>query len=1006
MISLLFKSYLKINILLVWVTLITCCTTEAQIPGFEQSVIPGVLYDAENWVQNEGYHSARQELENVYSRLQSLDARCNAVFILLKSAFEDQEYENAYQWSSNFLSSFPNDRRKFDVLLIHGISAFQTKRVDIALKDLGIFIQNRNSDSVYNLATFWRAMCYLETGDWQSAEMDLRTAYLDSSITGNRDIVLMGLALSLERRGKYNEAIDKLQQLLNEFPQSRFLSDAKIRLASLYLRIGSPDRSYEIIQNVRPSYPQRQEFILIKAEGALQLKKFQEAEEEFGNYLKSFPKSDNARKVQYSLAWSFLQQGRYDHALSIFDSLAHERDSISFAALYEGAVISLLNGNQAQAVARFDSLTQYSPYDYYAEKAYYQMGLTEYRMKRFREARRAFQLAARLFPESQNRYLAYRMLGETNIALGDFSNAQYAFSRVRQLKGSSDAVSAAMYKEGICLYHLGRFKSSAEMFNNILKTFPRHKKLAEVYVWRGEALYQDARFEEAERSFADALRLFSDNPKKVDASYGRAWCLFEQKKFRESANAFNAFRRDNPDDNRIIDATLREADCYFFLGDYEKSNSLYAQLADLRKNPKYAEYATFQIAMSYLQRGDSQRGIEHLRNFIVKYPSSIYNEIVLFNIAWAYFSNNQYKEAISEFRTLIINYPESQLMPRVLFNMGDAFYNLREYDSARVYYQRVPEEFPQSPLVTDALTGLQYTYEAEGRPSAAVAQIDALLNSSQQGISQEELLLKKGDILFGQGEFGEAVIEYNKLLSLNPDRPAQGKAYLQLARAYEMENNIPRAIEYYEKIMNDYFDLDFAPNAGLALGVARIKTKKYREAIKVFDEFERKFPNSVLLSEVMYNNGVAWVNLKDNNNAISKFRSVIGKFQDDIFADRSRLQLARILLSSKKYRASLDTLNSVINRRSDDLAAEALLIAGENYLSLKKPADALQVFRDVYEQYTEFPILVERAHLGAGECYERLKNIRDARLHYEEVVASGIDPVIKKDAQDRLRRLR
>jgi tetratricopeptide (TPR) repeat protein len=111
-------------------------------------------------------------------------------------------------------------------------------------------------------------------------------------------------------------------------------------------------------------------------------------------------------------------------------------------------------------------------------------------------------------------------------------------------------------------------------------------------------------------------------------------------------------------------------------------------------------------------------------------------------------------------------------------------------------------------------------------------------------------------------------------------------------------------------------------------------------------------------------------------------------------------------MSNKQYRASLDTLNSVLNRRSDDIAAEALLMAGENYLSMKKPADALQAFRDVYEQYTEFPMLVERAHLGAGECYERLKNVRDARLHYEEVVASGIDPAVKKDAQERLRRLR
>jgi TolA-binding protein len=994
------------RLLYLWIAASTAFVLRAQVPDIDQSKLPDALPQGEQWLSNNGYHAARQQLEEIYTLLPSVEARRDALFILLKSSFEDQEYENAYQWSSDFLFDFPNDRRKREVLLIRGICAFQTERTDAAYADLDAVLRLKPEGSEARLATFWRAMCSLEDGDWQSAESDLRSTYEDSLVSANGDIVLMGMALSYERRHEYRSAIDVLERFLIEFPRSRFVPDAKIRLASLYLRLGSPEKSVEVLENVKPSYPQRQEYMLIKAEGALQADRFTEAENGFSSYVKSFPRSKDVRNAQYGLAWSLVQQGKYKEALIEFDTLGHGSDSMAFAALYESAILALLNGNPMEAVDRFDTLTQVSPYDLYAEKAYYQMGLTHYRAKRYREARRAFQLAARLFPESKNRTLAYRMLGESNVALGDFSNAQYAFGRVRQLNAPTDLAAPSMYKEGICLYHLGRFKSSADLFNNLLKTFPKHDNLAEVYVWRGEALYQDGRYGEAEKSFTDALNLFPENPKKVDAAYGRAWCLFEQKKFNSAAVAFNSFSKNNPQDDRVLDATLREADCYFFLGDYEKSSSLYASLADLKKNSRYAEYADFQIAMSYVQRGESERGIEQLRNFMSKYPSSIYNEVVRFNVAWTYFSKNQFNEAIGDFRILMGEFPQSQLMPRVLFNMGDAFYNLRQYDSARVYYQRVPKEYPQSPLVADALTGLQYTYEAEGRPTAAVAQIDTLLRSSQTGISQEELLLKKGDILFGQGEFGGAVIEYNKILSLNPNRAVQGKAYYQLARAYEMENNIPQAVKYYETVLKDYTDLDFAPNAVLALGIADIKAKRYREAVAVFIEFETKFPNSPLLSEVRYNQGVAYVNMKEKNDAVSRFTSVIEKHPEDIFADRSRLQLSRILLGNKQYRASLDTLNSVISRRSDDIAAEALLLSGENYLSMKKPEDALQTFRDVYEQYTEFPMLVERAHLGAGECYERLKKVNDARLHYEEVVASGIDPVIKKDAQERLRRLR
>jgi TolA-binding protein len=79
---------------------------------------------------------------------------------------------------------------------------------------------------------------------------------------------------------------------------------------------------------------------------------------------------------------------------------------------------------------------------------------------------------------------------------------------------------------------------------------------------------------------------------------------------------------------------------------------------------------------------------------------------------------------------------------------------------------------------------------------------------------------------------------------------------------------------------------------------------------------------------------------------------------------------------------------------------------GEDYLLLKKTKDALRAFLDVSEQYTEFPLLVERGLLGQGECYERLREKKKARDMYQRVVETAVDPQIKKDAEERLKRLR
>jgi TolA-binding protein len=843
----------------------------------------------------------------------------------------------------------------------------------------------------------------LDGGDWESAETDLRHAYEDSS--AYRDIALMGWALSLERRNAYDQAIELLEKFRAEFPASSLLPEVNVRLASLSLRRSNPQRTLSLLAETKPTTRTRQEYALLGPEASMRLGAYEQAQIGFEQFVQQFPDSRYARRARFGAGSALVKRGDFSAAQELFDSLGVGTDSLAYRALYESGVLALLQDRTIDAEQRFTTLTERSPYDTYAEQANFQLGMTNYRAKHFREARRYFQLAARMFPESNTRARSYRMLGETNLALGDFSNAQFCFSQVRHLNAPDELLAPAMYQEGVCLYHLGRFKSSAQMLADVLSKYPRDPYAPEGYVWMGEALYQDYRFAEAEHAYSEALRLFPANAKRAEAAYGVAWSLFEQKKFAQSAAAFDRFASDYPSSGHLLDAALRKADCYFFLGQYDKSSTLYADLASTKTDNRTVEYAAFQLAMSYLQRGESARGIAQLREFLTSHPASIYNEVVQFNIGWEYFSKEQYALALPELLTVMERYPASQLMPRVLFNMGDCYYNLKEYDNARAYYQRVIKEYPQSLLVSDALNGLQFTYERQGRPAGALAEIDTLL-STQSTQPTGDLLMRKGDILFGQGDFAGAIQEYQRVIATKPARAVAARALHQLGRSYELENNPQRAITFYAQVPTDYPDADVAPASLLALGMAEIKMKQFREAANVLGAFSRRYPDSPLLSEAAYYHALALASSGDNAGASTGFRVLLEQFPNDVFADRGRLQIAQLLRERKEYRAAIDTLTSVLNRRSDDIAAEALVLIGQNFFAMKKYTDALQAFNDVLRQYTDFPLMTERARMGLGESYEKLRDRKQARAAYEVVARTAVDPALKKDAQDRLRRLR
>lgn len=1031
-------------LLLAIVSLLIGPQAVGQPPLIEQGKRSRPVAEQARQLMNAGlYQKAQWLIEDELRDLSRSERRDELLFLLLESYFKQQRFEEAYQTSRQFLAEQPTGERRMLGFYYQGISAHHTERFDVAAHACETFAAQGSSHPLLVEVYYWRALSELERGNAEGAEEYAHLSLERMSVQGaeskrvGKENVLLIVALAKEHQGEIVRAIELLEQFVKDYPTGELIGDARIRLVALYLRKGEFHNALSHLRAVEPKTSrQRHEWLFLSAEVEFWMERYPQAIARYRELLHRFPAGTFARQARHGLAWALLWSNMPDDAKREFRQLITVNDSITQTALYQIGVISLLQNNTAEAVDAFEQLGQRFPYDDHADNAYFHLGMIRYRANQYPEARRNFQLAARLFPRSEIRAESYRMLGEASLAVGDLSYAQYAFSQVRKLAAEARhrmmqapaetgmryerkeaptfvevdhlLLAAAMFQEGVALYHLGRFNSSADRFDEFVRAQRNHPRLGEAHVWRGEALYQAGKFDEAEQAFTAALeKLRSADPKRAEALYGLSWSLFEQKKFRRAIASFDRFLDENPKNERVIEATLRKADCYFFLRDYEIASELYASLAQVRRASRSAEYAAFQLGMSFIQRGETERGVEHLRGFLQRHSESMYVEVAHFNIAWAYFSREQYQRANEDFRRFEQKYPESQLMPRVLLNSGDAFYNLAMYDSARVYYQRLIEAYPTSLLLADAINGLQFTYQAQGRGREAVAAIDTLIAGRSNAGGKEDLVLQKADILFGQGDFGQAAMEYLRTLELRPSNSVKARALHQLGRIYEFEHNHTVAASFFERVAAEFPESELAPTSLLSLGNMSMKQSQWTAAITRFVQFEERYSASPLLWEALYNVGVCHTHLKNMDAARKQFEKVIERAPtDEVFADRSRLQIARMLQSRKQHAAAIDALLNVVQRRDDGLSAEALLLMGENYLALKKPADALEAFSQAVEGFAQYPLLVERGLLGSGECYERLNDRTRARSAYDKVVATAIDPAIKKDAQDRLRRLR
>lgn len=121
-------------------------------------------------------------------------------------------------------------RKRPDALLYIANCQYELGNYDESIKTLKELNNQFSDPKIISLSYYKMAMSYLKKGDMDNALVSLK------SILNIKDIPLQDLALLetgkiLELSGKTEDAKNKYRELINKFPKSALLNDAKTRLA-------------------------------------------------------------------------------------------------------------------------------------------------------------------------------------------------------------------------------------------------------------------------------------------------------------------------------------------------------------------------------------------------------------------------------------------------------------------------------------------------------------------------------------------------------------------------------------------------------------------------------------------------------------------------------------------------------------------------------------------------------------------------------------------------------
>ena len=533
---------------------------------------------------------------------------------------------------------------------------------------------------------------------------------------------------------------------------------------------------------------------------------------------------------------------------------------------------------------------------------------------------------------------------------------------------SSDKANEAKLLAGECYFYQNKFFDALGEFEGLLKEpFSDNIKDA-IFYWIAEVYFKSNNFAKASGFYHKIIDEFPNSSYLPLAYYSLGWCSFQEEKFKEAWDWFKIIEDRYPKEPQAKDASFKIIECLYNLKDYasltEKARSclkLFSQDA-----PRLA-YTYFYIAEAEYYLNNFNQSLEFYLKVLKDSRDDKLQALSRLGSGWSYLKLKKYKETEEEFSSIKEANLDKKGLEALLLGKAVLMMETNRVNEADKFYGQLLD------MATDPVfLGLAYLGKAEALYNLAEYQrASVLYQGAIKKIAAMNIPLEITDklhyglslVLLKQGEFKDALKEFQKVAKASGDKIIKAGALIQIGDVYRDSGEYLKAIEVYESILKKYPDTLYGDYVYYQLGSVFLKNGDYNAAIKVFSDFKNKFPASKLIDNAYYTLALAYFkkqdyessskvleqshsspqavyllgsnryNLGDFNKAIELFKETIRRSQDMELTQKAEYGIADSLYQLGDEKEALSRFKALRSRYpGSNLTSEVVLwLAGYYY---------------------------------------------------------------------------
>lgn len=368
--------------------------------------------------------------------------------------------------------------------------------------------------------------CYEKLKKWDQAAKHYEMAVSPSYILV--DYAIYRLAQIHQELENHEEAIAWYQRLIEKYPQSHHVFDAKYEIASVNLKQGKHTKAIELssqlIANERSDYFRRATYLQAQAYEGLRkwqdaLRAYQrlidadnsdriarEALTQIQRLTKARPRLTITRSQRVTHGMVLYNHGEFTDAIAMFRTVAPKKDDqLTGQAVYFTGRAYHRRRKYDHAIREYDNVVTLYPGSNYLTRALYQTTLCYRRKKQPHIAQKRLKAFVRDYGWSEYAHKALFELGWVQENEEHFDAAVKSYRQLTQQYPSSRFASDAYWRIGWIQFKHKQYDESVKTFASLMRLFPGNRLAMAAHFWTAKCHERKNQNETAKRIYREVL---------------------------------------------------------------------------------------------------------------------------------------------------------------------------------------------------------------------------------------------------------------------------------------------------------------------------------------------------------------------------------------------------------------------------------------------------------------------------------------------------------------------